>query len=123
MDPWSAGTYAIAGTAKGAGAYVGLIFVQAPVRPWAWVSNGAVPGSRRSPVTPAVLGELRGGLNRARDEATMRNAALVMTQANAGFFVASPKQTMGGADTCPFAIQVTPPRWDEVRIASLHPEV
>src|SRR5437667_12262142 len=32
----------------------------------------------------------------------MRNAALVMTQANAGFFVASLKQTMGGDDTWPF---------------------
>ena len=122
MDPWSAGTYTIAGTPKGAGAYRGLTFVQVPVRPWAWVGNGAVPRNRRSPVTPTLPGEPGSG-SRVRDEATMRNAALVMTQADAGFFVASPKQTMGGADTCPFAIQVTPPRWDEVRIASLHPEV
>jgi len=68
---------------------------------------------------PSELGSGSG----ARDEATMRNAALVMTQANAGFFVASLKKTMGGDDTWSFAIQVAPPRWDEVRIASLHPEV
>src|SRR5437879_11732259 len=111
MDPWSAGTYTIAGTPKGAGAYRGLTFVQVPVRPWAWVGNGAVPRNGRSPVTPTLPGEPGSG-SRVRDEAAMRNAALVMTQADAGLVVAAPKQTIGGGGTCALAMQDPPPGWD-----------